>query len=454
MHAIVVGGGQLGRSIADRLVREGNDVTVIDVDSEKLQEIAEHQDVRTILGRGSSPTVQAAAGIGSAELLLAVTGSDEVNVMACVMAGAASPATLKVARVRDVDYQSYVQMLERVGVRIDLFINPERVVAERIKRVLAVPGASDVSVFADGRVLLVAYRVPVGHPAAGRTLADMGREKGLPRTLVVAVQRAGRLIVPRPTERLQIGDVAYLVVPADELKDLTAFLGLSVGPARRVFIHGGGTVGLVLARDLEREGMQVKIIEPDARRCARLSEELSRSVVLQGEGADWELLEEENVAGADAYISLTADQELNIFSSLLAKRLGARSVYALVDKPGYVALATAIGVDVPVSQRLSAVASILHFVRRGRILAAADFFEEEAEAIEIQAMETSRIVNRPLREVRLPRGALVGAIVRGGEVVVPRGDSVIRAGDRVILFAIREAVQQVERAVSVSLEYF
>ncbi len=454
MHAIVVGGGQVGRNIADRLTREGNDVTVVDTDSERLRDIAEHQDVRTILGRGSSPAVLASADIRSAELLIAVTDSDEANIMACVMAGAVSPATVKIARVRELDYASYAQSLERMGVRIDLFINPERVVADRIRRVLQVPGAIDVSVFAEGRVLLAAFRVPVDHPIAGQTLAEIASQGKAPDVLVVALQRAGRLVIPRGDERVLSGDIVYLVVPSVAMAEIARFLGLPSKPTRRVFIHGAGNVGFLLARDLESEGVQVKVIEPDARRCALLSETLSRGVVLQGDGADWELLEEENVQDAGAYVSLTDDQELNILSALLAKRLGVQTVYALIDRPGYAALAAAIGVDVPVSTRLSAVSSILHYARRGRILAAADFFEEEAEAIEVQAMETSSLVGRPLREVKLPRGAIVGAIVRGGEVVIPRGDSIIRAGDRVIFFALREAVPQVEKAVAVSLEYF
>ncbi|MFW5879159.1 MAG: Trk system potassium transporter TrkA, partial [Myxococcota bacterium] len=315
MHAIVVGAGQVGRTIADRLTREGNDVTIIDIDPEKLHDVAEHQDVRAVQGPGSSPTVLAEAGIQSAELLVGVTNSDETNIMACVIAGAVSPATVKIARVRDVDFQSYAQSLERAGIRIDLFINPERVVADRIRRILTIPGATDVSVFADGRVLLAAFRIPPEHPVAGKSLAEIGVEGLAPDVLVVALQRGGRLLVPRGDDRIFADDVAYLVVPIDRVDEITKFLRIPPRPARRVFIHGGERVGQLLARDLEAEGVQVKIIDPDARRCALLSEILSRGVVLQGDGADWDLLEEENVKGADAYISLTQDQELNILSS-------------------------------------------------------------------------------------------------------------------------------------------
>jgi trk system potassium uptake protein len=454
VHTLVIGGGEVGRTIADRLSREGHDVTIVDVDPEKLRDIAEHLDVHTVLGNGSSPTILGEADIGSAEILLGVTDSDEVNLMACVMAGAVSPATVKIARVRDVDYLRHAQILDRIGIHIDLFINPERVVAERIQRILSVPGATDVSVFAEGRVLLVAFRMPPDHPATGQTLEAIDAAQGRPQVLAVALQRAGRLIVPRGADRLEADDIVYAVAPADGADALARFLGVKAKETRRVFIHGGGNISLLLARDLEAADVHVKIIERDARRCAYLSEQLARSVILQGDGADWELLEEENVAGADAYIALTADQERNILSALLAKRLGARTVHALIDRPGYSALATAIGVDVTVSPRLSAVSSILQYVRRGRILAATTFMDESAEAIEIQALETSSLVGRPLRDVKLPRGALVGAIVRGDDVEIPRGASVIRAGDRVILFALRESVRQVEKVVAVSLEYF
>ena len=454
MQVIVVGGGEVGRTIAARLSREANDVTLVDTDPDKVREIADHLDVRTVLGNGSSPSILLEAGIDAAEMVIAVTNSDEVNLLACLMAGAASAATAKIARVRDPDFLAHADVLARSGLSLDLVINPERVTAEKIQRILAVPQATDVAAFAEGRVLLVGMHVPAGSPLAGARLADLTTLRHTPYVLIAAINRGGRILIPKGDDRIQADDVVYATTAADRLEALTQFFGVDLRPARRVIVHGGGNIAFFLARELESEGVYVKIIEEDARRCERLSEQLRKTVVLHGNGADRELLEEEGVRGCDAYIALTEDQEDNILSALLAKRLGARSVHALIEHSADSPIASAIGVDVPLSPRVTAVSSILQFVRRGNILQVAAFQEEEAEAIEVEAMETSSIVGRPLVDVKFPKGAIVGAIVRGEETIIPRGSTVIEHGDRVIIFALTKAIRAVEKAVAVSLEFF
>jgi len=454
MRVIVVGGGEVGRTIAARLANERNDVTLIDADVEKVREIGDHLDVEALVGNGSSPTTLLAAGLESAEMVIAVTNSDEVNLLACLMAQTTSASTVKIARLRDPDLIAHSELLRRAGLHLDLVINPERVTAQKIRRLLEVPAATDVVPFADGEVLLLALRIPASSPLAGARLIDLAQLRPAERVLFVAINRGGEVLIPKGKDKIQADDVVYAITSKDGLGELQGYLDVGARKVRRVIIHGGGYLTRILAADLVSDGMHVKIIEPDVEECRALSTDLEGVMVLHGEGADPELLQEEGVSGCDAYIALTPDQESNILSALLAKRLGARSVHALIERGGFAPLAAAIGVDVPLSPRLTAVSSILHFVRRGKTLSVASFSEEQAEAIEIQAMETSSIVGRPLREVHFPKGAIIGAVVRGEEIIIAGGDTVIEPGDRVIIFALTSAIKEVEKAVSVSLEFF
>lgn len=454
MRVIIVGGGEVGSTIAELLSQERSDVTLIDSDPERAAHIESHLDVRTIVGNGATPSVLIEAGIESAEMLIAATNSDEVNLLACFIAGAKSPTTTKIARVRDSNYIEHAELLEAAGLKLDLAINPEAVTVEKIQRMLSVPTATDVATFADGRVLMAAMRVRADSPLANARLSDLAALRPSPDVLLVAINRGGRVLIPTGSDVVEPDDVVYAVVETKKVDKLIEFFAVEQREAKSVMVHGGGRISLLLGKALEQQGVHVKIIERRARRCEELSRQLEKAVVLRGDAMDPELLEEEGVDHVDAFISLTSDQEDNILSALLAKRLGAKTVMALIDRQGYSTLVSTIGIDVPLSPRLTAVSSILQFVRKGNVRSVVAFQEDEAEAMEVEAMETSSIVGAPLKDIKFPKGAIIGAVVRGGHTFIPRGTDVIEPGDRVVIFALKKAIKQVEKAVCVSLEFF
>ena len=289
---------------------------------------------------------------------------------------------------------------------------------------------------------------------AGKRLLDMKDLHPDHRVLIASISRGNRLIVPKGKDVVQVGDLISLVTAESTFSGVLEILGRKDGRVKTVMISGGSFVGLYLAQRLEKSGLNVKIIEDDASRCSELAEKLDKTIVLQGDSSDQALLLDENIAEVDAFLAVSKDEEANILSSLLAKRLGAKRVYSLVNKSSYMPVVITIGVDVMVSPRLAAVSRILQFVRRGKVLSVAQLDGEGAEAIEFVALETSEIVNKPLNTIRFPKGAIVGAVVRGEEVIIPRGNDLILPEDRVIIFALERAIPEVEKALMVKLEYF
>jgi trk system potassium uptake protein TrkA len=448
MRVVVAGGGQVGALIARRLIREGNEVTIVDPDPERCAELEATLDAKVVVGSASRILALRRAGIRDAEMLIAVTDVDEVNVLACLIARVESKAKIKVARLRTHEVEEWRRLTAEAGIGIDLIIHPEQELAERIMRVVRLPGVSDVLEFADGRVRLFGMSVEPGSWLVGKTLVQL-QEAGPPEgSLIAMIFRGPEVIIPHGAVELRQGDRLYTVTTRENLEDVVRFMGLTTGGAlERVFILGGKQLGITCAEMLEAQGVSVKLFEKDARRSARIAEILKETVVIHADGTDQRTLEEENIEGVDAYLALTNDDEDNIIASLLARRLGARKVVALINRLAYLPMAQRIGVHTTVSPRLAAVDGILQFVRKGRVLSVTTFREEEAEAIELVATERSRYVGRPLRELRFPRGSIVGAIVRtDGEVLVPRGDVSIRAGDRVIFFALEGAVPELESA--------
>lgn len=448
MRVLIAGGGQVGALIARRLSREGNELTLVDPDPERCAELEQSLDAKVVQGSASRVLTLRRAGIREAQMLIAVTDTDEVNLLACLIAQAEAPLAIKVARVRTHEVDEWRKVAAASGLRIDLVIHPERELAERVMRVIRLPGVSDVVDFADGRVKLFGMQVESGSWLAGRSLQQL-QEAGPPRdSLVAMIFRGSQVIIPHGAVELRVGDQLYTVATSENLHDVIRFMGLSGrGKLERVFIVGGKQLGITCAELLEAQGVSVKLFERDARRSARIAEILEKTVVIHADGTDQAVLEEENVEGVDAFLAITNHDEDNIIASLLARRLGAQKVAALINRLNYLPMAQRLGVHTTVSPRLAAVDMILQFVRKGRVMSVTTFREEEAEAIELVASERSKYVGRPLRELRFPRGSIVGAIVRpDGEVSVPRGDIEIRAGDRVIFFTLESAVPELESA--------
>jgi trk system potassium uptake protein TrkA len=426
-------------------------VVVIEQSEDRVRQLREAADIHVVHGSGSNPRVLAEAGLEDAEMLIAVTDSDELNLVACLAASAQTIVEVKIARVRDPDLAEAVPAMfpdQPLG----LTINPEEEAANALLKTLQVPGAVGVFPFADGRVQLVAFHVDRECEAVGLELHDLKPKLDIDFNLV-AISRDGALLIPDGRSDIRVRDRVYVAGTPDALEQFAAVLKKQQRQTRHIVISGGGGISYYLARGLEEQDVAPKIIEPDTNRCKFLVERLKRTVVLQGVGTDPELLREENIETTDVFLALTRDEEDNILSALLAKRSGASEVMALVNKPSYSSLASAMGIDAIVSPNQVAVSAILQFIRKGKVVSVTTVGEESAEALEVVALETSELVGRPLREVAF-QGAVIGAIVRGDDVIIPTGDDVIEVGDHVVIFATRSAIPNLERQMTVQLRYF
>lgn len=448
MRILIVGAGEVGFNIAARLVDEGHDVMIVERDEVRLNRATDSLDVQGLRGHGARPAVLEEAGIDQADMLVAVTNTDEVNMVACLVASILGKADIiKIARVRDASYLD-----ERIfgdeRVQIDLAINPERESADKISALLRFDAVTEVVDFDIARVQLVGVRVTDTSPLAGMRFMDLpGRFDK--KVLIAALHRGTDVIVPRGTDVILPGDEVYLVAPYGQGDALLSAIGVAPKPVTRVMIAGGTKMGRFVAEDLVARGITPTLIEPDVRLARWLGDKLEGVVVLHGSPTDTALLQSSNAAEMQAFIAASGDEEVNIMAALLAQRLGARRVVAVVNSVDYQPLAKAIGIDVCVSPRLTAVSSILHFIRKGRVVASRALGEDQsAEAIEFEAQMTSDVVNRPLSQLKWPREALVACIQRGDEAIIPSGSTVIQAGDHVLVVATQKAIPQVERLLA------
>jgi trk system potassium uptake protein TrkA len=454
LKVVIVGAGEVGFHIAGRLALEKKDVVVIDRDPAAIRRVSDNIDAQVLVGSGSSPVVLEEAGIREAEILLAVTDSDEANLVACLAADIISPATRKLARIRNPDFDTYHDAFHAHAPHIDTVINPEIEVVKTIDRLMSVPGAVDVGEFADGRIKLIGIRLDQTARAAGLRLSKLPDLTEGSRLLVASIIRDEELIIPRGDDQLLPGDLIYLVCEETELTNVLQVFDKYEEPVGRVLIVGGGQSGFRLAAHLEKKSIYTKIIEKDENRCVMLAEQLNKAVVLQGDASDQALLVEENIGSTDVVVTLTRDEETNILVSLLAKKMGVRKAIAKINKFSYFPLLPSIGLEQIVSPRLSAINSILQHVRRGKVLSAISIKGEQAEVLEAVALETSDIVGKPLRNIRIPKGAIVAGIMRGDEVFIPSGASIVEPEDRIIFFAHRDAVPKIEKMLAVKLEFF
>jgi trk system potassium uptake protein len=458
MRVIVCGAGQVGYHIARTLAAEDNDITIIDVNEALVEKITGSIDVKGIVGHASHPDTLDRAGAANAELLIAVTQSDEVNMVACEVAHSLFEVPTKIARVRSQAYLdgSWSKLFGRDGVHVDITISPEIEVARAIGRRLQVPGAFDMIPLADDLVRLIGVRCDEACPVADTPLRQLTSLFPDLNIVVVGIVRGARAFVPSGDDAMLVGDEVYFVAETTHVKRALTLFGHDETAMRRVVILGGGNIGLFLAQEIEQSGaaMSAKIIEFGKDRAELVAEKLGRTVVLHGDALDPDLLEEANIRAAESVIAVTNDDETNILASLLAKRAGCRRAVTLINKTTYSALVSSLGLDVVVSPRAITVSTILQQVRRGRIRSVHSLREGFGELIEAEALETSSIVNKPLKEARLPDGVIIGAIVRGSKVIIPRAETVSRPGDRVILMTTAAAIKSVEKMFSVRLEYF
>jgi trk system potassium uptake protein TrkA len=453
LKIIIVGAGEVGYHIARHLALENKDVVVIDQNPEAIRRVSESLDVQVIAGSGSSPVVLEEAGIRNAEIILAVTNSDETNLVACMMADMLSPSTKKLARIRNGDFDKYHATFQEQAPHIDTIINPEIEVVKTIYSLMNVPGAVDVGEFADGRIKFVGIYLGKQSRLAGVRLMDLPEKTGDIRPLIAAVVREEELIIPRGNDRLMPGDLVYFISENEKLSETLKVFDKYEQTPRRVLIIGGGRIGFRLAMLLEEKSIHCKIIDNNPDRCSMLAEKLNKTVVLCGDGSDQGLLAEENIQEMDVVVTLTDDEETNVLASLLATRMGARKSITQITRFSYFPLLTAIGIEQVVSPRLSAINTILQHIRRGKVLSVISI-KEQAEVLETVALETSDIVDKPLKDISFPKGAMVAGIIRNDKIIIPTGSSVIAPQDRIIIFARREAIPKIEKILAVKLEYF
>jgi trk system potassium uptake protein TrkA len=454
---VILGAGQVGSTVAENLVSEANDITVVDTDGAKLYALQNRLDLRTLVGNASHPSVLKQAGLADADMLLAVTQSDEVNMVACKLAASLFNTPTRIARIRAADYLAHPEIFSADNFCVNFSICPEQILTDYIRKLIEFPEALQVLEFADGKVSLVAVRAFEGGPLVGRELKLLRKHMPQIDTRVAAIFRQDRPIIPEASTVIEDGDEIFFIAATENIRSIMKELRRMDKPAKRVMIVGGGNIGRRLAMSLE-DDYQVKLIEFNKKSCERLAGELSRALVLNGDGTDENLLETEHVGEVDVFCALTNDDENNIMSSLLAKKAGARKVIALINRSAYVSLVQGGKIDIALSPAHVTIGSLLAYVRQGDVAAVHSLRRGAAEALELIAhgdRQSSQVVGRRLEEIDLPKGATIGAIVRGDEVIVAHHDTVIESEDHVIVFVInKKIISKVEKLFQVSVGFF
>lgn len=438
MKILILGASQVGISIAEVLVGEENDVTIVDIDKRTLQQLQNRLDIRTVAGNAAHPSVLRAAGAEDASLILAVTNNDEVNLVACQIAEAFFSTPTKIARLRSKEYLSNRELFSNeAGFNVDVVISPEVIVRDHIARLIEFQGALQVLDFADGLVQMVGVKAVKNGGLIDCPLSDLKDHMPGIEARVAAIYRDGEIITPKSETEIKINDEVFFVAAREHIAAVMREMRGKADKTKRVFIAGGGNIGLNLARELERKGYSVKLIEQNPHRADAIADMVNKTVVLNGDAADATLLLQENIENADVFCSVTEKDEINILSANLAKQLGATRVMALVNKPAYVDHLEHRDINVIVSPRVATIGSVLAHIRRGDVVSVHSFRRGKAEAIEAIAhgdARSSKVIGRGVREIPFPPGTGVGAIVRDGKVIIPNVNTIIEPEDHVIVF--------------------
>jgi trk system potassium uptake protein TrkA len=470
---VILGAGQVGSSVAESLVSEQNDITVVDIEPARLKRLQDRLDLRTITGNAAHPAVLEQAGARDADLLLAVTQSDETNMVACKLGATMFNIPTKIARIRSADYLSHPEIFSAENFAVDHSICPEQILCEYIAKLIEFPESLQVLEFADGRISLVAVKAFHGGPLVGHQIQYLRQHMPHVETRVAAIFRQDAAIAPEGTTQVEDGDEVFFIADTRNIRNVLRELRRMDKPVKRVMIGGGGNIGRRLARAIE-DRYEVKVIEHNKGGAERLAAELRKSLVLAGDVTDEELLDSENVSDMDVYCALTNDDETNIMSALLAKRRGVRKVIALINRSSYVNLVQAGQIDVAISPAQATIGTLLAHVRRGDCVAVHSLRRGAAEALELVAhgdRKSSKVVGRRVGELDLPRGVTIGAIVRqpqsgagsanggedaknGAQVLIAHHDTMIEAGDHVIVFVVnKRMVPRIEKLFQVDVGF-
>jgi trk system potassium uptake protein TrkA len=457
MKIIILGAGQVGGTLAEHLANEQNDIIVVDTDGDKLRALQDRLDIGTVVGGASHPNILLKAGAEDADMLIAVTNSDEINMMACQVAHTLFNTPTKISRVRSPAYLAYQETLfNREHIPVDVIIGPEQLVTKSIQQLIANPGALQVLDFAEGKVQLVAVKAYHDGPIVGQELQQIRKHMPKVDTRVAAIFRQDHPIIPVGDTVVKVDDEVFFIAARENIRAVMSELRKMDRPYKRVMIAGGGNIGATLAMNIEKQ-YQVKLIEKSYQRCRLLSERLKRTIVLNGSAAEPQLLVAENIEATDVFCALTNNDESNIMMSMLAKRLGAKKVITLITNTAYAEL---VGdeIDIAISPQQITIGSLLTHVRRGDISNVHSLRRGAAEAIEVTAhgdAYSSRVVGKRLDEIKLPEGVTIGAIVRGEEVLIAHGHIVVETDDHVILFLVdRSMIKAVEKLFAVGFGFF
>ncbi|MCF6218280.1 MAG: Trk system potassium transporter TrkA [Gammaproteobacteria bacterium] len=456
MKIIILGAGQVGSSVAENLVHEANDITVVDTDVNRLALLQDRLDIRTIEGEASHPQTLERAGAEDADMILAVTNSDEINMVACQVAYTLFHTPTKIARVRSVEYLAYPKLFNQEALPVDVLISPEQLVTDHIQRLIELPGALQVLDFAGGKVQLVAVRAYHDGPLVGHALSTLREHMPKVETRVAAIFRHGIPVPPHGDTVIEVDDEVFFIAARKDIRAVMAELRNIDEKIKRVIIAGGGNIGKRLAKALEKS-CRVKLIDHNRERTEMIAAELKKTMVLFGDAADEELLLDENIENTGVFCALTNDDEANILSAMLAKRLGARKVMALINRSSYVDLVQNGTIDIAISPQQAMIGSLLAHVRRGDVVAVHSLRRGAAEAIEAVAhgdRGSSSVVGHAIEEITLPHGTTIAAIVRGETVLIAHHDTVIESGDHVILFLVdKKYVPAVEKLFQVGITF-
>ena len=457
MKIIILGAGQVGTSTAEILAKEDNDITLIDNVASQVEGLQDRLDIRTIVGSASHPSVLEQAGGPDADLILAVTDKDEVNMAACQVAYTLFRTPKKIARIRSVEYLTHTEIFSDESIPVDVIISPEQLITQHVLHLIEYPGALQVVDFAGGKIQLVGLKAYHGGPLVGRELRTIREDLPTVEARVAAIYRHDRPIIPEGDTIIEPNDEVFIVAAAPHIPIVMSEFCAVEAPGQNIMLVGAGKIGLQLARSLEQNNYQVKLVEHGAERARQVAEQLDATIVLRGDAADEDLMLQENIDATDVFCSLTNDDEANILSAMLAKRLGAHRAMALINRSAYVDLIESSVLDVAISPSLITVGSLLTHVRRGDTIAVHSLRRGAAEAIETIAhgdATSSSVVGRRIEEISLPSGTRVGALLRNQEVIIPHHDTVIEAEDHVILFVIdKKHIRDVERLFQVKVTF-
>lgn len=454
MKFLVIGAGSVGTSLSQRLTAHHYDVTLVERNEAHIGRAVQGLDVQIITGNGCSPEVLSRGGIGTADYVVAVTDSDEVNIATCLVARLMNPQAKRIARIRDLDLLHRDIGAHALKEYFDLIINPDQAAAEHLLQLFKVAGAKEVVDFCDGKLRVLGITLSEHSPYINKTLSELTEIRKQLDVLIIGIVRASGLIVPRGSDRLLPGDTVYCMTAPDKTSLLFEMAGRSYSEGRSAIVWGGGALGKSIAHALELQGTKVKLIAAEAESTTELVDDLPHTLILTGEGTDQNLLLEENIQECDAFMAVTSDEEDNILSALLAKKLGARTSMAMVNNSMYFPLVHAIGVDVVVSSRLAAAAAIFSHIHSGSILTEFSLRYLGAGFIEVIVAEGASLAGVPIQDAKVPHGILIAAIVREDQFFIPGGTDVVEVGDRVLVFITQGLERKLEKLLGVKLEFF